>query len=111
MTLFDLLLVGHLAGDFLLQNRWMAENKSTRWTPLLVHITVYTLTVAVLALAAGGLSWQGIVLIFASHLLLDRREFVGFWTHHITGTWDVPWLATMVDQAWHVVVLALATLL
>jgi len=30
---------------------------------------------------------------------------------HITGTWDVPWLATMVDQAWHVVVLALATLL
>lgn len=39
MTLFECLLVGHLVGDYLLQNGWMAEGKTTRWVPLLVHTT------------------------------------------------------------------------
>jgi hypothetical protein len=34
----------HFVGDFLLQTRWMGENKSSSLWPLLVHIAVYTLT-------------------------------------------------------------------
>ncbi|AGL02254.1 DUF3307 domain-containing protein [Desulfoscipio gibsoniae] len=110
MNLFAWLLVGHLVGDYLLQNRWMAEGKTTRWAPLLVHSTVYTLAVALPAVAAGGLSWRGILLVFLAHLVLDRRGFVHFWTERVTGSANVPWLVIMADQAWHILVLSLATL-
>lgn len=109
MTLFDWLLVGHLVGDYLLQNRWMAIGKFNYWLPLLVHSTVYTITVTLLALLDGGLNWNAIALIFLAHVLLDRRGFVKFWTERITGSANVPWLIIMVDQAWHIVVLAIAT--
>ncbi|MGD0153180.1 MAG: DUF3307 domain-containing protein [Thermacetogeniaceae bacterium] len=111
MTLFDCLLVGHLIGDFLLQNRWMAENKSTHFLPLLVHTAVYTAAVSLMALIAGGLSWQGITLIFLTHFLLDRRGIVAFWTRYITVSNSSPWLVTMIDQTWHVVVLVIAVFL
>jgi len=110
MTLFAWLLVGHLVGDFLLQNRRMAEGKTTRWAPLLVHATAYTLSVTLLALLAGGLSWRGILLVFLAHLLLDRRGFVLFWATRVTDSASVPWLVIMLDQVWHIVVLALATI-
>lgn len=111
MTLFGWLLVGHLVGDFLLQTRWMAENKADQWFPLIVHCTVYTAVVALLALPAGGLSLPAIALIFFSHLVLDRRTFVDFWARKITDSNEGQWLKIMQDQAWHVIVLALATLL
>ena len=110
MTLFEWLLVGHLVGDYLLQNRWMAVKKGTQWLPLLTHAAVYTLTVYLLSILAGGISWSGIVLIFCAHVILDRREFVAFWTRYVTGS-TAPWLAIMVDQTWHIVVLAIVVLL
>ncbi|MHB8984120.1 MAG: hypothetical protein ACYC4E_02055 [Carboxydocellales bacterium] len=59
---------------------------------------------------AGGLSLTGIMIIFIAHLLQDRRAIVHFWAEHITQGSEVPWLMIMLDQSWHVVVLALATL-
>lgn len=65
--LFAWLFVGHLAGDFLFQNRWMAEGKTTRWLPLLVHSFVYTTAVTVCAMAVGGVTWRGgIIYLFGS---------------------------------------------
>jgi hypothetical protein len=110
MTLFEWLLVGHLVGDYLLQNRWMAVKKGTHWPPLLTHAAVYTLAVFLLSLLAGGLTWPGILLIFCAHIILDRREFVAFWTSRVTGA-TAPWLVIMVDQSWHIVVLAIVVLL
>ncbi len=109
MSLFEWLLIGHLVGDFLLQNRWMAENKARYWGPLLVHCLVYTSAVSLLALCAGGLSWPGIIIVFAAHIVLDRRKFTDFWANKITNA-DMPWLKIMIDQSWHLVVLAAATL-
>lgn len=37
------LLVSHWIGDFLLQNNWMAMNKSKMFKPLVVHTIVYSL--------------------------------------------------------------------
>jgi len=105
------LLVGHLVGDFLLQNRWMAEGKTDRWLPLLVHSSVYTISVTVFAMAAGGLTWRGVLIVFLAHLVLDRRIFVNWWVKNITQTKGISWLVIMVDQSWHIVVLALATLI
>jgi hypothetical protein len=111
MNLFGWLLVGHLVGDFLLQTRWMAEKKAREWPPLLAHCFVYTAVVALLALPAGGLSPVAIGLVFFSHILLDRRNLTDLWAKSITGTPDSQWLKTMIDQSWHIVILAVATLL
>lgn len=111
MTLFDWLLIGHLVGDYLLQTRWMAERKASEWLPLLAHCAAYTAVVTLLALPAGGLSLPAAALVFCSHLLLDRRELVNFWAQKITRSENSGWLKIMLDQAWHVVILALATLL
>ena len=109
MNLFELLLVGHLIGDYLLQNRWMAHGKATKWLPLLVHVTIYTLVVFLLALCDGGLSYKATLLIIVAHIILDKRSFVNFWTSKVTKSSDQFWLMIMVDQSWHIVVLALAT--
>jgi hypothetical protein len=105
MSIFPLLFVGHLAGDFLLQNRWMAENKNKKNAPLIVHSAVYTMAVATFSLAGGGLKWYCIVLAFLSHVFLDQRNFVLFWAKTVTRATDVPWLLIMLDQTWHLLVL------
>lgn len=112
MGILAWLLVGHIAGDFLLQNRWMAENKSTKLLPLLVHTLVYTAAVALFAFLGGGrISVLGYLALFAAHLILDRRRFVLWWSKMITKSDDTPWLLLMIDQSWHAVVLALICLL
>lgn len=111
MSLFDWLLVGHLVGDYLFQTRWMAEKKANEWLPLIVHSVTYSAVVTLLALPAGGLSPPAVVLVFCAHLLLDRREFINFWAKKITRTENSGWLKIMLDQTWHVIVLALAAVL
>src|SRR5690554_6782051 len=84
MTPFTYLLVAHLAGDFLLQTGWMAANKAKHWGALFVHVIVYTLCIFVIAwLGFGGLSIAGILIIFVSHLLIDRRKLVELWVDHV----------------------------
>jgi hypothetical protein len=117
MTLFNWLLVGHLVGDYILQTRWMAEKKSQEFLALFVHSAVYTASVALLALltyrtnGASGLSWWAIGLIFLAHLALDQRKFINFWARKINGNANIEWLKITLDQSWHILILALATLL
>lgn len=111
MGLFDWMLVGHLVGDYILQTRWMAEKKAQTWTPLIVHSAVYTAAVALLAQVAGGLSVWGIGLIFTGHILIDQRKLVNFLAQYVNGFGNVEWLKTTLDQSWHIVVLAIATLI
>jgi len=107
IDLFALMLVGHLAGDFLLQTAWMAERKATEWIPMLVHCTIYTAAVAFFALPAGGLSLISIAVIFLGHAFVDRRKLVGFWSRYISRSPDNVWLKIIQDQTWHIVVLTL----
>ena len=111
MTLFSWMLVGHLVGDFLLQTRWMAEGKTVRLLPLAVHSLTYTTAVGLFSFFAGGVAFWGLVVIFLAHLLLDERRFVSFWVRKILGADNLPWLKIMVDQCWHILILALVTLL
>lgn len=109
---FDLLLLAHLIGDYLLQTEWMAKYKAERWRPLLAHCFVYTLVVAVVAylFIPGGLSWWAIGLIFVSHVILDRRGFIRFWHRRIMGVTNDQgkWLMIMADQIFHLIILAVA---
>jgi Protein of unknown function (DUF3307) len=109
---FDLLLLAHLIGDFLLQTEWMAKNKAVRWRPLLAHCFVYTFVIAVVGylFLPSGLSWWAIGLIFASHVFLDRRGFIHFWYRRVMGVTGEQnkWLMIMADQVFHLIILAVA---
>lgn len=111
MNVFCWLLVGHLVGDFLLQTRWMADNKARQLTPLLVHALVYTGAVAAFAYLGGGLSLLAILAVLLSHVIIDRRNFTCFWVKHINKADDLLWMKIVVDQVWHILVLALVTLI
>jgi hypothetical protein len=109
---FDILLIAHLIGDFLLQTEWMAKYKADRWIPLLAHCLVYTFSVSLLAylFVPNGLSLWAIVLVFVSHVILDRRSFVYFWYRKVMQVTDdrSKWLMIICDQVFHLIILGVA---
>ncbi|REB10129.1 DUF3307 domain-containing protein [Sporosarcina sp. BI001-red] len=110
MTLFSYLIVGHLIGDYLLQTNWMASGKATKWAPLLTHCFVYTSVVSVAFLISTGMiSFWMVVIIFLSHIILDRRRFVAWWALAIMGVkeGEPAWLLIIADQVFHIIVLAI----
>ncbi|MEQ8175561.1 MAG: DUF3307 domain-containing protein [Syntrophomonadaceae bacterium] len=107
MTLFEALLVGHLVGDFLFQNRWMADNKSKKVIPLVVHSLVYSLSIFALAWLAGGISLMATGIIFISHVLLDERRFTRWWITNISRSPDIGWVQFAVDQVFHILLLSI----
>ena len=66
-------LIGHLVGDFILQNDWMAENKKKKSLPCLIHCVIYSLTVMVFA---GWWFIEAFLILFISHYALDRTTIV-----------------------------------
>ncbi|OPY57731.1 MAG: hypothetical protein A4E55_01451 [Pelotomaculum sp. PtaU1.Bin035] len=108
MNVFTWLLVGHLAGDFLLQTGWMAK-KVFNTTSLLVHCFVYTMTIFIMALPAGGLSVTALSVIFISHFILDQRNFVNFWVRRVNNAENLQWMNIAVDQSFHLLVLAIVS--
>jgi hypothetical protein len=76
------LLLGHLVGDSLLQNNWMALNKSKSSWPCFVHCQLYTLSVV---LFTGIWSFWWWHLIFMSHYFIDRYSLVDKWLRFIGG--------------------------
>ena len=110
MNLFTWMLVGHLAGDFLLQSSWMAEKKSVEFLPLLAHCASYTAAVALFTLPVGGISFPAILIVFLGHLIIDDKRMVELWAKHVSRAEGNTWLKVVQDQSWHIIVLALATL-
>lgn len=110
MSQFDVLLIGHLIGDFLLQTSWMAKYKATKWLPLLTHVTIYTAVIALFGEFSGGLSLPALLIVFLGHIVLDRKTFVMFWVERVQmakGPEKV-WLSIMADQIFHIILLAIA---
>lgn len=106
MSLFAWLFIGHLAGDFILQTGWMAKKTYSK-AALFVHCIVYSLIIYIAAVPAGGISLLAFFVIFLSHLILDQRSFVRFWVRKINNADDLQWMGVVVDQCFHLLVLAL----
>ncbi len=116
MTPFSWLVLAHLVGDFMLQNDWMARNKSGH--PLgaacvshcLLYSSVLTLTFGVLIfepaqpLRVAALALFGGV-IFASHWVIDGWRLAAHWGN-VFGQTREPFVRTVVDQTMHLLVLA-----
>jgi hypothetical protein len=99
-------LVGHLVGDYLAQNDWMALNKKQSSGHCAVHCAVWT---ACVMLFSGWPFWTWVPL-FWSHFLQDRTQIVTWYMDAVgqksfrTGV-CAPWSSIVVDNVWHVVTL------
>lgn len=113
MNTFSWLVIGHLVGDWLLQNDWMAKGKRRGLVTAagMTHFAIYTLSIlAALALFHGaalpprsyGLA---AALVFATHWLVDATDIVDAWMRLCRQT-KVPLVRLMVDQTFHFLVLA-----
>ena len=104
MTPFERGLVAHLVGDWILQNDWMARNKtSLRHPAAWTHAAIQGLC---LGLALGWLA--GLVLGFV-HLLIDTRVPVTWWMRHFKKCSQAPEagsIAIWLDQTLHIVCIA-----
>jgi hypothetical protein len=104
------LIAAHLAGDFLLQNDWMAARKQHSSLVCTVHVGVYMLGFVALAVL-GLLAWAACALIAAQHWIQDRTSGAAVYMH-LMGQKEFaarlgPWSVIVVDQSLHLVWIAL----
>lgn len=69
-------LLCHLIGDYLLQNRWMASEKTRSLAVALLHGLLYALPFLAVRPSLGAFLWIGL-----SHALIDRFEVARYLTY------------------------------
>ena len=114
MNTFTCLLIGHLLGDWVLQNDWMANGKRRgvlTWAGM-VHVTIYTAIASGAFWLSGGTNGHlapffilGAV-IFVSHWLIDTTSVAERWMRLYRQS-DLEIVRVMVDQTFHLVILFL----
>lgn len=122
--IFEVFVVSHLVGDFLLQTQWQAVNKfgglQRGHDPraLLTHVLTYTLTfVPAFIWLWGSLgAWTlGVAALVAlPHLIQDDGRLLNLWIRKVKRSDDIKhgdWLFTAIDQSFHVLALFLLALL
>jgi len=115
MNIFSWLLIGHLLGDWLLQNDWMAVNKQRQLFTVagMTHFAIYTACIAVVLWVAMAeisrvLPLQRYLVflmgIFISHWLIDATALSRKWSNFINQS-DLPFVNIVVDQIFHLMVI------
>ena len=97
--------VGHLVGDFLFQNDWMARRKGVNplpgsrmvWWVLVLHGVIAG---GMAAIFAGWGDWRGLASIGA-HIFIDATRIGKRWPKWVNQSAD--WLGLIDDQVLHVV--------
>jgi hypothetical protein len=86
-TIWFQMLLGHLFGDYLLQNEWMALNKSKRtqegFAAAVAHCWLYTLGVC---LFMWNFSLVWISAVWFSHFFIDRYALGEKYMRYIKGS-------------------------
>jgi hypothetical protein len=84
MSIFESILIGHLFGDFVFQNKWMAMNKSASNFKCFIHCWIYMWCVGT---ATIGIiyNWKWFLIIFISHYPIDRWSLADKWLKLING--------------------------
>ncbi|GAJ41659.1 DUF3307 domain-containing protein [Saccharococcus caldoxylosilyticus] len=115
--LFIVLYIAHKIGDYLFQTDKQARLKSEEWGPLLKHCLVYTLIVIGVAYLYTGLfNWTAVMIIFFTHVFLDKRSFLLWWGKYVKRVKesDIPHMQSAMlelDQAFHYIVLFIVSLI
>lgn len=75
LTFFESLLLGHLLGDYVFQNTWMASRKGAKYLPCVVHCLIYTF--CVVAMTSWSPWWA--LVVFLSHFPIDKYSLADKW--------------------------------
>ncbi len=118
------LILGHLLGDYVVQNDWMAKNKTNpcSFHPIyampgegighlacFVHCLCYTL--AAWACSFWWMPWWGLVACAVVHFPVDRFRLASWWMKNISGQTAFatgplsPWSIIIVDNTFHLLTL------
>ena len=114
MNLFSWLLIGHLVGDWVLQNEYMANGKRLYAFGLacLLHCLLYTITLLISLWLAGSVQNDpasyliAAAILFGSHWLIDGWNLAEKWGRWF-GQTPITFVRVMTDQTMHVCVLVL----
>ena len=106
------LLVGHMVGDYLLQNDWMAKNKGQRTVDgcfvCAIHCAVYAAAVAT-CLWLAGVSWMAMYgMAFITHYPIDRYGLAKRWMDIYGQTKEGPFFPPVyigVDNGLHLLLM------
>jgi hypothetical protein len=119
-TVFLILLTSHLLGDWVAQSDWQATNKTRSWAALAAHVAGYHLVMGLLLLLPvlrdgwpAGKALAVLAVSAATHALIDRRWPVRALLRVAgsPGFATVEWGVIAVDQALHLSILAMLTVL
>ncbi len=113
MSVFTWLLIGHLIGDWLLQNDALAQGKRTgiKSIACLLHCLLYTLAqLFTLWIARHYLTQPPPYLLFAlftfaTHWLIDATNLAARWGKFIRQT-NAAFVRVTVDQTFHLITMA-----
>lgn len=114
--LFVALFIGHMVGDYILQNDWMARNKVrwdlVGWLSCTVHCIIYTVMVSCALAGFGFTVTPGVcALVFASHFPIDKASLAKYWMkvygHSMDSTTNpfVPLVYVAVDNTIHIIIM------
>lgn len=108
-----LAIIGHLVGDYLLQNDWMAMEKKRNPMVALLHSMMWSMSVMMFSGWGGIHGWHGVEIfgyLNTSHFFQDHTMIVHRWMKLIGQDAFAkpplaPWSVIVVDNVWHIVTL------
>lgn len=100
-------IVGHLVGDYLLQNDWQAIGKKRSSFVCAIHSALWAAAVCLL----GQLGWVAALILFVEHFVQDRWQLIPWWMD-LVGQKSFrenlgPWSAIVVDNVFHILAIYL----
>lgn len=113
------ILLAHVIGDYFLQSHWMANEKTKRLWPAIVHGVTYTIPFAFITQNPLTL-----LIIAGTHVIIDRWRLAKYvcWAKNLLGpkayrapltatgypvetpVWLAVWLMIIVDNTMHVLI-------
>lgn len=66
-------LLAHFVGDYIIQNQWMADQKTSKWLPALVHGFTYTIPFLFATQSIAAL-----LVIALTHAVIDRYRLAKY---------------------------------
>lgn len=111
----EILIVGfllHLVGDYIFQNDFLAENKTSSHLWAFVHAIIYSIPFSFIV------PIYGFLIIFITHFFIDRYRLAVYWIKLVNWNWnsnnfgygeDKPkwmsvWLMIIVDNIFHILI-------
>ena len=99
-------IIGHLVGDYLLQNDWMALNKKKDAAICAVHCCLWA--TAICLIAGWELFGRAYSVLLLTHFIQDHTNIIAWWMRLIKQDKFAeppmsPWSIIVVDNVWHIV--------